>query len=114
MREPKAEPFFHRWFRPIASRLVVEPILEHVSNWFIRIERKLNEMSAELDALTAQVSANTDVIESALSLIQGLKAALDAAGTDPAKLKALSDSLASEDQKLADAVAANTPAEPPA
>lgn len=67
-------------------------------------------MADELAGLTAQVAANTTVIESALTLIQGLKAKLDAAGTDPAALKALSDSLGAEDQKLADAITANTPA----
>lgn len=72
--------------------------------------KKVKTMADELAGLTAQVAANTTVIESALTLIQGLKAKLDAAGTDPAALKALSDSLAAEDQRLADAVAANTPA----
>lgn len=71
-------------------------------------------MSAALDALTAQVAANNAVVESALTLIQGLKAQLDAAiaAGDPAQLQALSDSLAAEDSKLAAAVAANTPATP--
>ena len=67
---------------------------------------------AVLDDLTAQVEANTTVIESAITLLAGLKAALDAAGTDPVKLKALSDALAAEDQKLSDAIVANTPAAP--
>lgn len=73
-------------------------------------------MSAEMDALKTQVAANTTVIESALTLIQGFKAQLDAAiaANDPAALKALSDELATEDKKLSDAVAANTPAAPPA
>lgn len=69
-------------------------------------------MAGELDALTAQVSKNTDVTNSALTLIQGLKAALDAAGTDPVKLAALSAQLQQSDDALAAAVAANTPAAP--
>jgi len=69
---------------------------------------------ALLDALTAQVTANTTVIESALTLINGFAAQLAAAGTDPAALAALQASLKSEDDKLAAAVAANTPAAPPA
>lgn len=75
---------------------------------------RLNQMSVQLDALTAQVAQNTTVIESAITLIQGLKTALDdaIASGDPAALQALSDALAAEDQKLADAVAANTPAQP--
>ena len=77
------------------------------------LNRQEKQMAA-LDDLTAQVAANTTVIDSAIVLLEGLKAALDAAGTDPVKLKALSDSLAAEDSKLAAAVAANTPAAPPA
>ncbi len=76
------------------------------------IFRKVNHMSAQLDDLTAKVAATKTVAQSAIVLLQGLKAQLDAAGTDPVALKALSDSLADTDQKLADAVTANTPAAP--
>lgn len=69
---------------------------------------------ASLDALTAQVTANTTVVESALTLINGFSVALAAAGTDPAKLADLATQLKSEDDKLAAAVAANTPAAPAA
>lgn len=75
-----------------------------------QILHKELQLSAQLDALTAQVAANGTVIGSAIVLLQGLKAALDAAGTDPVALQALSDSLASTDTQLAAAVAANTPA----
>lgn len=77
-------------------------------------------MSAQLDALTAQVAANTSVTQSAVALIGGLKAQLDAAiaaskaGDNGAALDALSAQLATSDKDLADAVAANTPAAPPA
>lgn len=72
--------------------------------------QKVSEMSAELDALSAEVTNATTVEQSAITLIQGLKAQLDAAGTDPVALKALSDSLGASDSALAAAVAANTPA----
>jgi len=75
-----------------------------------QILRKLEATMAVLDDLTAQVTRNTDVTSSALTLIQGLKAALDAAGTDPTKLAALSAQLATSDDALAAAVVANTPA----
>lgn len=65
---------------------------------------------ADLTELTAQVQKDTEVDQSAITLLQGLKKALDDAGTDPAKLKALSDQLASNTQSLADAITANTPA----
>lgn len=71
-------------------------------------------MSAQLDALTLQVTNNNNVIESALALISNLSAAITAAGTDPVALQALTDSLDTEDTKLAAAIVANTPAAPPA
>lgn len=72
-------------------------------------------MAGELAALQAQVAANTDVIESAITLIQGIKAALDAAiaSGNPQALADLSAQLASEDAKLAAAVQANTLPPPP-
>lgn len=71
-------------------------------------------MANELADLKAKVAGNTTVIESALTLINGFKAALDAAiaNGDPAALAALSAELGAEDDKLAAAVAANTPAAP--
>src|SRR5437868_2583647 len=66
-------------------------------------------MSKELDDLTTQVTANTTVEESAVTLIKGLAAQIAAAGTDPAKLQALQASLNTSATDLAAAVAANTP-----
>lgn len=73
---------------------------------------KVNAMSVELDNLETEVSETRTVVDSAIVLLRGLKAALDAAGADPAKLAALSASLDSQQQDLAAAVAANTPAQP--
>ena len=67
-------------------------------------------MSTQLDTLTAQVSNNTDAVESAVTLLNNISAELKAAGTDPVKLQALADTLKNEDDKLAAAVVANTPA----
>lgn len=69
-------------------------------------------MSA-LDDLTAQVQATTTVEASAVTLIQGIAAQLQAAGTDPAKLSALTSQLNASAAALAAAVTANT-APPPA
>lgn len=84
-----------------------------VSTALTEILKRTKQIMAQLDTLTAEVTRNTTVVKSALTLIQGLKKQLDDAGTDPAKLKALSDSLAANDDELAAAVAANTPATPP-
>lgn len=67
-------------------------------------------MSAEMDALTAQVKANNDLLDSATTLINGIAARITAAGTDAAALKALTDELKAKDDTLAAAVTANTPA----
>lgn len=70
------------------------------------------KIMGELDDLKAKVAANTTVIASAITLLQGLKAKLDAAiaAGDPAALTALSAELGAQDQALADAIIANTPA----
>ena len=73
------------------------------------IER-FETMSAELDALTAQVKSNSDLLDSATALINGIADRITAAGVDPAKLKALTDELKAKDDALAAAVTANTPA----
>jgi len=73
---------------------------------------KQNKMADELKTLQDAVANATTIEESAITLITGLKTSLDnaIASGDPAALTALSDSLGSESQKLADAVTANTPA----
>ncbi len=74
------------------------------------ILKNQTKMATDLSALQAAVEKDTAVDQSAITLLQGLKAALDAAGTDPVALKALSDQLGSNSDALAAAVAANTPA----
>lgn len=68
----------------------------------------------ELDDLTAEVARQTTVEKSALALIQGFAGQLAAAGTDPVKLAELSATLKANDDELAAAVLANTPAGAPA
>jgi hypothetical protein len=60
-----------------------------------------------LAGLTTQVATTTGVEQSAITLINGLAVALKAAGTNPAKLQALQDSLTASSTALAAAVAAN-------
>lgn len=78
------------------------------------IIHKLNRMANELEDLKAAVARDTEVDQSAITLLNGLKAALDAAiaSGDPAALQALSDQLGSNADSLAAAVTANTPAAP--
>lgn len=72
-------------------------------------------MKTDFTAIEAEVAENGSAIDSAITLLTDIKAKLDDAGTDPVKLKALSDALDANTNKLAAAVVANTPQaeEPP-
>jgi hypothetical protein len=69
-------------------------------------------MMAELTALQAQVAENTTIHGSALMLITGIAAQIEAAKDNPAAIAALSDHLKNAASELSAAIAANTPAEP--
>ena len=85
----------------------IENQLNRILDAITKLETKL---ANELEDLTTQVAETKTVIDSAIVLIQGIKAALDAAGSNPAALKALRDSLDTSEQALAAAIVANTPA----
>ena len=93
-----------------------DPRIDKILTAINQLTTKENTTMADLNALTAEVRANGDAVESAVTLLQGLSAALQAAGTDPVALQELVDQLNTNDRRLADAVVANTPAEtvPPA
>jgi uncharacterized membrane protein len=76
-------------------------------------------LMAALDELENAVAENTSVDSSAIALIEGLAAKIDALGINDSRLKALSDNLKASSAALAAAVVANTevdpaPVEPPA
>ena len=77
-----------------------------------QIGRMEVRMAGELGDLQAKVAQNTNVVDSAIVLITGIKTALDAAiaANNPQALKDLSTALGAEDDKLAAAIVANTPA----
>ncbi len=89
------------------------PISVEIYHMLAHIIERLEQMSAELDALTAQVKANSDLLDSATTLINGIADRITAAGVDPVKLKALTDELKAKDDALAAAITANTPAATP-
>lgn len=66
----------------------------------------------QLDALTAEVTRNTEVDAGAIALINGLAAKIVELKNDPVALQALADSMKSSSDALAAAVTANTPSEP--
>ncbi len=78
------------------------------------IQTELETIMTDLATLTADVQAETELDNAAIALINGLAAQITAAGTDPAALKALTDSMEANAAALSAAVAANTPAAPPA
>ncbi len=67
-------------------------------------------MATNLDALTTQVTANTDAEASAITVLNQLHQLLVDAGTDPVKLDALRAQLSTSKDALAAAIVANTPA----
>lgn len=74
---------------------------------------------ADFSGVNAEVTRLTDVVASAVALINGIAAKIDAAvaandAGDNTQLSGLADSLRSQADSLGAAVAANTPAEPPA
>lgn len=73
------------------------------------MEKKL---MASFEDLEAAVRHNSDVTRSAAELIRGLAGRVAACGTDPEKLAKLVGDLNADAGSLADAVAANTKAEP--
>lgn len=77
----------------------------------LTIIKNQKQIMTDLTALEAEVAETKTVVESAVVLIDGLRQAIIDAGTDPVKLKALTDSLDAENKKLADKVAENTAAE---
>jgi len=71
---------------------------------------KQEQAMADLTALTAEVARNTEVDSSAIALLNGLAAQIEALKTDPVALQALADTMKGSSDALAAAVVANTPA----
>lgn len=99
------------WF----GKLVLKK-LDKIISLAKEIREELRFMSAELDALEVEVSETKGVEESAIVLLEGLKAQLDqlaaelaAQGIDNAKVLALSAQLDESANRLAAAVAAYSP-----
>lgn len=76
------------------------------------MKASVDPIAAQLAALTTQVAANVTVEQSAITLIQGIAAALAASANDPAAIAALGTQLSTSAQALSAAISANTPAAP--
>lgn len=88
---------------------LIHATLARIERALISINRKEQHMAGELDKLEADVAAEAGVIASAVTLLQGLKAALDAAiaSGDMSRVVAVNAQIEAQTQALADAVAAN-------
>lgn len=64
------------------------------------------------DEIKEQVEQNTTVKDSVVTLLRGLRIQLDIAGSDPVKLKELSDQMRINTDTLTAAVVTNTSATP--
>lgn len=65
---------------------------------------------AAIDDLAAAVAAEDTVIDSAVTLLNGIPALIAAAGTDPAALVKLQQDIQAKTAQLSAAIVANTPA----
>jgi hypothetical protein len=70
---------------------------------------KLEKVMAAIDDLTAAVAAEDTVIDSAVTLLNGIPALIAAAGTNPAALTALQADIQAKTAALAAAVLVGTP-----
>lgn len=73
------------------------------------LTKEIKTMASNLDALTAEVARNTEVDESAITLLKGLAAKIEEMKNDPAALQKLADDMKASSDKLAEAVVTNTP-----
>lgn len=69
-------------------------------------------MATDLGPLEAEVTNITTVVGSAVALINGFASRIEAEKEDPARVQAIVDGMRAQATALAEAVAANTPAEP--
>lgn len=82
-------------------------LADDVKRVLLSILGKVNIMAGELDRLVSDVQAQRTVVDSAISLIRGFDAKLEAAiaSGNPQKLADLSAEVKAQTQALADAVA---------
>ena len=87
----------------------LDKLIRHIR----KLTNQVTRMSETVTELTARVAELETVGDSAIELLHGLKAQLDAAiaNNDMSQVKALSDRIGAQTQEMADAIVANTAAE---
>lgn len=87
-------------------------VLGHIHQELVALRHQGVSMSAALDRLTQEVAQTKTVTESAAALLGQLSDLIRQNATDPVALGKLADDLDAQQQALAAAVEANTPAAP--
>lgn len=90
----------------------VPRLLRELNDLLTRIYKQGEKIMASLDALQKAVAAEDNVIDSALTLIQGMADQIKNLTPDQAAIDALAADVQAKSDALAAAVAANTPAAP--
>lgn len=98
------------WNNPFTALDRIERKLDRLLVLAGAITNKETLVMADVTKIQADVAAQNTVVGSVVTLLQQLKTSLDAAGTDPAALAALSQQIEANTQALSAAVVANTPA----
>lgn len=89
---------------------MISRIIAAVVYLFTQLRKDIGALMTAIESLTAAVEKERTVTASAITLIQGLAAKIDAAKEDPDALEALAAEINSQSDALAAAVSANTPA----
>jgi hypothetical protein len=88
-----------------------DEVLHNIFTLTQSIHTKLNEMTPELQRLTDEVAEMKSLQQSAITLLGNLSQMIRERANDPAAINALADDIDSSNKQMADALAANTPAE---
>jgi uncharacterized protein YqgV (UPF0045/DUF77 family) len=86
----------------------IESKLDQVLSLLESVHEQGEHEMADLSALQVEVEENGDVINSAITLMNGLSQQIRDLADDPAAVLALADTLDANTQALANSVAANT------
>lgn len=89
---------------------VFHHLLEETSS-LAELTKRITSMATDLNSLRAEVERNTEVDQSAITLLNGLSQQLAEIKNDPQAVQELSDQLRNSSDQLAQAVTANTPAQ---
>jgi ABC-type transporter Mla subunit MlaD len=86
--------------------------LDRIAEALSPISKRLEQMALDFARLESEVAENSDAVQSVITLLTSIAQEIRDTPANQAKIAALADKLDVQTKVLADAVAANTPAEP--